>query len=138
MIYFANGVSWDWQGPFPFDLFDAPLAGAVVDSDDPARLLAAEALIHKPEVFLPLTGQLLTALRASDLADFELRRTPQAGVLRRPLEGRLPWGKVRFPEGWVMQHGLFKDRLTRASQGGILSPLLANIALTALNEHFHS
>jgi RNA-directed DNA polymerase len=43
-----------------------------------------------------------------------------------------------FLKAGVMHHGLFKDSLTGAPQGGILSPLLANIALTALDEHFHT
>ncbi|WP_433499205.1 group II intron reverse transcriptase/maturase [Sphaerimonospora sp. CA-214678] len=43
-----------------------------------------------------------------------------------------------FLKAGVMNHGLFKDSLTGAPQGGILSPLLANIALTALDEHFHT
>lgn len=66
-----------------------PLPGPGVDPDDPACFTAAETLIHKAEVFLPLTGQLLPPLRRPDLADLEVHRTPQAGVLRRPLEGRL-------------------------------------------------
>ncbi|MEF9902151.1 group II intron reverse transcriptase/maturase [Streptomyces sp. P9-A2] len=37
----------------------------------------------------------------------------------------------------VMHHGIAKDTPTGTPQGGILSPLLANIALTALDEHFH-
>lgn len=43
-----------------------------------------------------------------------------------------------FLKAGVMHHGLFKDSLTGAPQGGILSPLPANIALTALDEHFHT
>ncbi|WP_433367587.1 reverse transcriptase domain-containing protein [Streptosporangium sp. CA-115845] len=43
-----------------------------------------------------------------------------------------------FLKAGVMHHGLFKDSLTGAPQGGILSPLLASIALTALDEHFHT
>ncbi|HEY8985047.1 MAG TPA: group II intron reverse transcriptase/maturase [Streptomyces sp.] len=42
-----------------------------------------------------------------------------------------------FLKAGVMHHGLTKDTPTGTPQGGILSPLLANIALTALDEHFH-
>ncbi|WP_165977600.1 hypothetical protein [Nonomuraea diastatica] len=41
-----------------------------------------------------------------------------------------------FLKAGVMHHGLFKDSLTGAPQGAILSPLPADIALTALDEHF--
>jgi RNA-directed DNA polymerase len=37
-----------------------------------------------------------------------------------------------------MHHGIAKDTITGTPQGGILSPLLANIALSALDEHFHA
>ncbi|MGW0196569.1 reverse transcriptase/maturase family protein [Nonomuraea sp. NPDC003201] len=43
-----------------------------------------------------------------------------------------------FLKAGVMHHGLFKDSFTGAPQGAILSPLLTNIALTALDEHFHT
>ncbi|MFB7601192.1 group II intron reverse transcriptase/maturase [Streptomyces sp. NPDC056160] len=42
-----------------------------------------------------------------------------------------------FLKAGVMHHGIAKDTSTGTPQGGILSPLLANIALTALDEHFH-
>ncbi|WP_258575387.1 group II intron reverse transcriptase/maturase [Streptomyces shenzhenensis] len=42
-----------------------------------------------------------------------------------------------FLKAGVMHHGIAKDTATGTPQGGILSPLLANIALTALDEHFH-
>ncbi|WP_189325753.1 reverse transcriptase/maturase family protein, partial [Streptomyces flaveus] len=43
-----------------------------------------------------------------------------------------------FLKAGVMHHGIAKDTLTGTPQGGILSPLLANIALSALDEHFHA
>jgi RNA-directed DNA polymerase len=43
-----------------------------------------------------------------------------------------------FLKSGVMHHGITKDTLTGTPQGGILSPLLANIALSALDEHFHA
>jgi RNA-directed DNA polymerase len=43
-----------------------------------------------------------------------------------------------FLKAGVMHHGIAKDTATGTPQGGILSPLLANIALTALDEHFHA
>jgi RNA-directed DNA polymerase len=36
----------------------------------------------------------------------------------------------------LTEHGGFEDTVTGTPQGGILSPLLANIALSALDEHF--
>ena len=38
--------------------------------------------------------------------------------------------------GIMAEGGQFRDSVTGAPQGGILSPLLANIALSALDEHF--
>jgi len=40
--------------------------------------------------------------------------------------------------GVMTQAGETKDTLTGTPQGGVLSPLLANIALSALDEHFHA
>ncbi|WAX78762.1 group II intron reverse transcriptase/maturase [Streptomyces sp. KMM 9044] len=42
-----------------------------------------------------------------------------------------------FLKAKVMHHGIAKDTPTGTPQGGILSPLPANIALTALDKHFH-
>ncbi len=38
--------------------------------------------------------------------------------------------------GVLKQHGGFERSVTGTPQGGILSPLLANIALSVLDEHF--
>ena len=44
----------------------------------------------------------------------------------------------RVPEGPVVltEDGRYRDTITGTPQGGILSPLLANIALSVLDEHF--
>jgi RNA-directed DNA polymerase len=44
--------------------------------------------------------------------------------------------KAFLHAGVMTQHGVAEDTLTGTPQGGILSPLLANIALSALDEHF--
>jgi len=44
--------------------------------------------------------------------------------------------KAFLHAGVMTQHGVEEDTLTGTPQGGILSPLLANIALSALDEHF--
>ncbi|NLH69359.1 MAG: RNA-directed DNA polymerase [Brooklawnia sp.] len=46
--------------------------------------------------------------------------------------------KAFLHAGVMTQHGMQEDTLTGTPQGGILSPLLANIALSALDEHFDS
>ena len=40
--------------------------------------------------------------------------------------------------GILTEEGLYRETITGTPQGGILSPLLANIALSALDEHFHA
>src|SRR5262249_1632048 len=47
-----------------------------VDPDELARFLAAQALVHEPEVFLPLTDQLPPPLRLTVRANLELHDTP--------------------------------------------------------------
>lgn len=47
-----------------------------VDTDDPACLVVAQALLHEPEVCLPLTQQLLRPLSRPDLPDLEVHRIP--------------------------------------------------------------
>ena len=44
--------------------------------------------------------------------------------------------KAFLHAGVMTQPGMWEDTLTGTPQGGILSPLLANIALSALDEHF--
>jgi RNA-directed DNA polymerase len=44
--------------------------------------------------------------------------------------------KAFLKAGVMTQGGHYEDSLTGTPQGGILSPLLANIALSALDEHF--
>jgi RNA-directed DNA polymerase len=44
--------------------------------------------------------------------------------------------KAFLHAGVMTQPGVWEDTLTGTPQGGILSPLLANIALSALDEHF--
>jgi RNA-directed DNA polymerase len=46
--------------------------------------------------------------------------------------------KAFLRAGVMTQSGGSQDTLTGTPQGGILSPLLANIALSALDEHFHA
>ncbi|WP_343240250.1 reverse transcriptase domain-containing protein [Streptomyces sp. SID14515] len=58
------------------------------------------------------------------------------------LRARIPDKRVlalvkAYLKAGVMHRGIAEDTPTGTPQGGILSPLLANIALTALDEHFH-
>jgi RNA-directed DNA polymerase len=45
--------------------------------------------------------------------------------------------KAFLKSGILTEGGRFEDTITGTPQGGILSPLLANIALSALDDHFH-
>jgi RNA-directed DNA polymerase len=58
--------------------------------------------------------------------------------VRRRIEDKrvLRLVKAFLKAGILKEHGGFEDALTGTPQGGILSPLLANIALSALDEHF--
>src|SRR5688500_4816173 len=46
--------------------------------------------------------------------------------------------KAFLKAGVLSEDGLTRETWTGTPQGGILSPLLANIALSVLDEHFHS
>jgi RNA-directed DNA polymerase len=48
----------------------------------------------------------------------------------------LGWVKAFLRAGILTEDGLNRDTITGTPQGGILSPLLANIALSVLDEHF--
>jgi RNA-directed DNA polymerase len=48
----------------------------------------------------------------------------------------LGWVKAFLRAGILTEAGLNRDTITGTPQGGILSPLLANIALSVLDEHF--
>jgi RNA-directed DNA polymerase len=60
------------------------------------------------------------------------------GRLRARIKDKLVLALVKaFLKAGVMTHaGHYEDSLTGTPQGGILSPLLANIALSALDEYF--
>ncbi len=49
----------------------------------------------------------------------------------------LLWVKAFLKAGILTELGENKDTHTGTPQGGILSPLLANIALSVLDEHLH-
>jgi len=60
------------------------------------------------------------------------------GRVRRRIGDKrvLEWVKA-FLRAWILtEDGLNRDTITGTPQGGILSPLLANIALSVLDEHF--
>ncbi len=48
----------------------------------------------------------------------------------------LGWVKAFLRAGVLTEQGLNRETITGTPQGGILSPLLANIALSVLDEHF--
>lgn len=48
----------------------------------------------------------------------------------------LAWIKAFLRAGILTENGLNRETITGTPQGGILSPLLANIALSVLDEHF--
>ena len=48
----------------------------------------------------------------------------------------LGWVKAFLRAGILTEEGLNRETTTGTPQGGILSPLLANIALSVLDEHF--
>ncbi|WP_081879802.1 group II intron reverse transcriptase/maturase [Nocardia sp. NRRL WC-3656] len=58
-------------------------------------------------------------------------------VRRRVADKRvLGWVKAFLRAGILTEQGLNRETITGTPQGGILSPLLANIALSVLDEHF--
>ena len=58
-------------------------------------------------------------------------------VRRRVADKRvLGWVKALLRAGILTEQGLNRETITGTPQGGILSPLLANIALSVLDEHF--
>jgi RNA-directed DNA polymerase len=68
----------------------------------------------------------------------EIDHTALMGRVRLRVSDRrlLALVKAFLHAGVMTQSGMSEDTLTGTPQGGILSPLLANIALSALDEHF--
>ena len=60
--------------------------------------------------------------------------------MRRRISDKKVLGVVKafLKAGVLTEDGLNRDTRTGTPQGGILSPLLANIALSVLDEHFHA
>lgn len=60
------------------------------------------------------------------------------GQVRRRIGDKrvLSWVKAFLTAGVLSEQGLNRETITGTPQGGVLSPLLANIALTVLDEHF--
>ena len=70
----------------------------------------------------------------------EIDHTALLGRVRRRVGDKrvLTLIKAFLKSGIMTQDGQVEDTITGTPQGGILSPLLANIALSALDEHFHA
>jgi RNA-directed DNA polymerase len=70
----------------------------------------------------------------------EIDHTVLMGQLRRRVGDKrvLALVKAFLKSGLLDEEGLDRDTLTGTPQGGILSPLLANLALTRLDDHFHA
>jgi len=68
----------------------------------------------------------------------EIDHTALMGRVRRRIEDRQILGLVRafLASGLLAEDGHSRKTITGTPQGGILSPLLANIALSVLDEHF--
>jgi len=68
----------------------------------------------------------------------EIDHTALMGRVRRRIEDRRVLGLVKafLRAGILTEEGLDRTTITGTPQGGILSPLLANIALSVLDEHF--
>jgi RNA-directed DNA polymerase len=68
----------------------------------------------------------------------EIDHTVLMGRVRRRVADKrvLGWVKAFLKAGVLTEDGLNRETITGTPQGGILSPLLANIALSVLDEHF--
>jgi RNA-directed DNA polymerase len=68
----------------------------------------------------------------------EIDHTALMGRVRRRVGDKrvLGWVKAFLRAGVLTEDGLNRNTITGTPQGGILSPLLANIALSVLDEHF--
>ena len=68
----------------------------------------------------------------------EIDHTALMGRVRRRIGDKrvLGWVKAFLRAGILTEEGLDRETITGTPQGGILSPLLANIALSVLDEHF--
>ena len=68
----------------------------------------------------------------------EIDHTALMGRVRRRVGDKRVLGLVKafLKAGVLSEDGVFEDTITGTPQGGILSPLLANIALSVLDEHF--
>lgn len=68
----------------------------------------------------------------------EIDHTTLMGRVRRRIGDKRVLGLVKafLRAGVLSEEGLNRETITGAPQGGILSPLLANIALSVLDEHF--
>ena len=68
----------------------------------------------------------------------EIDHTALMGRVRRRIEDRRVLGLVKafLKAGVLSEEGIGRETITGTPQGGILSPLLANIALSVLDEHF--
>jgi len=68
----------------------------------------------------------------------EIDHTALIGRVRRRVDDKRILGLVKafLKAGILSEDGVSRDTITGTPQGGILSPLLANIALSVLDEHF--
>jgi RNA-directed DNA polymerase len=68
----------------------------------------------------------------------EIDHTALMGRVRDRIGDRriLGWVRAFLRAGILTEEGLHRETITGTPQGGILSPLLANIALSVLDEHF--
>ena len=68
----------------------------------------------------------------------EIDHSALVGRVRRRIGDKrvLGWVKAFLRAGILTEEGLNREMITGTPQGGILSPLLANIALSVLDEHF--
>ena len=68
----------------------------------------------------------------------EIDHTALMGRVRHRIGDKrvLGWVKAFLRAGILTEEGRNRETITGTPQGGILSPLLANIALSVLDEHF--